>query len=109
MATTKKRTWKLWVSRTLLLVLLIGSVWLINLIWFRPFSIGQFYDFEFVTLALRSTETITYLGVPISGSAVYVRGTVANGKSKRVTAVFWGFSAYLAALIVSAQLRANNR
>lgn|GEM_PF-5639033 len=38
--TTTKRTWKFWVSRTLLLGLLIGSVWLINLIWFKPFSIG---------------------------------------------------------------------
>ncbi len=63
--TTTKRTWKFWVSRTLLLALLIGSVWLINHIWFRPFSIGQFYDREFIKLALRSPETVTLLGVPV--------------------------------------------
>jgi uncharacterized protein (DUF885 family) len=65
MTTTKKRTWKFWVSRTLLLVLLIGSVWLVNLIWFRPFSIGQFYDRVFIEVALRSPETVTLLGVPV--------------------------------------------
>ncbi len=65
MPPTKKRTWKFWVSRTLLLVLLIGSIWLVNLIWFRPFSIGQFYDREFINLALRSPETVTQLGVPV--------------------------------------------
>ncbi len=63
--TTKERTWKFWVSRTLLVVFLIGSVWLINLIWFRPFSIGQFYDREFIKLALRSPEIVTQLGIPV--------------------------------------------
>lgn len=63
--TITKRSWKFWVSRTLLLILLIGSVWLTNLIWFTPFSIRQFYDREFIKLALSSPETVTYLGIPI--------------------------------------------
>ncbi|GAB3960980.1 DUF885 domain-containing protein [Spirosoma harenae] len=61
----KKRTWKFWVSRTVLLLLLIAAGWLINLIWFRPFNIRHFYDRVFISAMLRSPETITYLGLPV--------------------------------------------
>lgn len=62
---TKKRTWKFWVSRTLLALLLIGGIWLTNLIWFRPFNIRHFYDRVFVEVALKSPEAITELGIPV--------------------------------------------
>lgn len=61
----KKRTWKFWVSRTLLALLLIGGVWLTNLIWFRPFNIRHFYNKVFVKIVLQSPETITQLGIPV--------------------------------------------
>jgi uncharacterized protein (DUF885 family) len=61
----KKRTWKFWVSRTLLALLLIGGVWLTNLIWFRPFNIRHFYDRTFVKYALKSPEMITALSIPV--------------------------------------------
>lgn len=61
----KKRTWKFWVLRTLLALLLIAGVWLTNLIWFRPFNIRHFYDRTFVKIALQSPETITQLGIPV--------------------------------------------
>lgn len=60
-----KRTWKFWLSRTLLVLLLIGCIWLINLIWFRPFNIRHFYERTFVKYALKSPETITQLGIPV--------------------------------------------
>ena len=60
----KKRTWKFWTSRTLLLLFLIGILWLVNLIWFRPFNIKHFYDKLFVELALDSPELTTSLGIP---------------------------------------------
>lgn len=62
---TKKRTWKFWTSRTVLLLLLIGIFWIINLIWFRPFNIKHFYDKVFVELALDSPELTTSMGIPI--------------------------------------------
>jgi uncharacterized protein (DUF885 family) len=62
---TKKRTWKFGVSRTLLALLLIGGIWLTNLIWFRPFNIRLFYDRLFVEAALKSPESITGLGIPV--------------------------------------------
>ncbi|HOY12496.1 MAG TPA: DUF885 domain-containing protein [Saprospiraceae bacterium] len=61
----KKRTWKFWIFRTLLVLFLIGAVWLINLIWFRPLNIRHFYDRTFVLFALKSPETVTQLGIPV--------------------------------------------
>ncbi len=63
--TNQKRTWKFWVSGTLFALLLLGGVWLTNLIWFRPFNIRHFYDRTFVSYALKSPEAITGLGIPV--------------------------------------------
>ncbi|AFU68676.1 hypothetical protein P700755_001843 [Psychroflexus torquis ATCC 700755] len=62
---TKKRTWKFWTSRTILILFLVGIFWLINLIWFRPFNIEHFYDKIFVELAIDSPELTTSVGIPI--------------------------------------------
>ncbi|WP_299311219.1 DUF885 family protein [uncultured Aquimarina sp.] len=61
----KKRTWKFWTSRTLLIILILGLLWLVNLIWFRPFSINHFYDKVFLELALDSPELTTSMGIPV--------------------------------------------
>ncbi len=62
---TKKRTWKYWTSRTILILILIGLFWSINLIWFRPFNIKHFYDKVFIQLALDSPELTTAMGIPV--------------------------------------------
>ncbi len=61
----KKRTWKFWTSRTILLLLLIGVFWLCNLIWFKPFNIKHFYDKVFVEFAIDSPELTTAMGIPV--------------------------------------------
>lgn len=61
----KKRSWKFWLGRSLLVLLLLGMGWLTNLIWFRPFNIRHFYDRLFIELALASPELVTQLGVPV--------------------------------------------
>lgn len=63
--TKKKRTWKFWISRTILVILILGGLWLTNLIWFKPFSIRHFYDKVFIELALDSPEFTTSLGIPV--------------------------------------------
>lgn len=63
--TQKKRTWKFWIRSTLLLLLIIGAIWIINLIWFKPFNINHFYEKVFVELLLDSPELSTQLGVPV--------------------------------------------
>jgi uncharacterized protein (DUF885 family) len=62
---TKKRTWKFWTSRTLLILFSLGLIWTVNLIWFRPFNIKHFYDKLFVELALESPELTTSMGIPV--------------------------------------------
>ncbi|MEW7291855.1 DUF885 domain-containing protein [Aquimarina sp. 2304DJ70-9] len=61
----KKRTWKFWTSRTILIIIVLGLLWLTNLIWFRPFNIKHFYDKVFVELALESPELTTSMGIPV--------------------------------------------
>ena len=45
--------------------MVFGGLWLINLIWFKPFKINHFYERLFVELALSSPETTTQLGIPV--------------------------------------------
>lgn len=61
----KKRSWKFWTGRTILALVLVGIIWTINLIWFRPFNIRLFYDKLFVELALDSPELTTSMGIPV--------------------------------------------
>ncbi|GAB5554733.1 MAG: DUF885 domain-containing protein [Saprospiraceae bacterium] len=61
----KKRTWKFWTLRTILLLVFIGIIWTINLIWFRPFNVRLFYDKIFVELALDSPELTSSMGIPV--------------------------------------------
>lgn len=62
---TKKHSWKFWTLRAVLALLLIGFFWVVNLIWFRPFSIRLFYDKVFVELAISDPELVTQLGIPV--------------------------------------------
>ncbi len=41
------------------------AIFLVNLIWFKPFSIRMFYDKVFVEFALKDPETVTQLGIPV--------------------------------------------
>ena len=60
-----KYSWKKIILRTLLVLILVGAGWVVNLIWFKPFSIRLFYDKVFVEYALTDPETVTQLGIPI--------------------------------------------
>ncbi len=56
------KTWK-YSKRILLILLLVVTVFLVNLIWFRPFSINHFYEKIFVEFVLESPQTMTDLGI----------------------------------------------
>ena len=62
---TKNRTWKFWTGRTTLGLLIIGILWNINLIWFKPFNINHFYDKVYVKLIIDSPELTTQVGIPV--------------------------------------------
>ncbi len=57
-----KTFWKFF-KRGLLVALLVLLVFLVNLIWFRPFSINHFYDKIFLEFAWNSPETLTSIGI----------------------------------------------
>lgn len=61
----KNRSWKFWISRSLIIILALGLLWLSNLILFRPFNIKHFYNRLFVELALESPEMTTSMGIPV--------------------------------------------
>lgn len=61
----KRRNWKFWIKRILLVFFVVCGVWLVNLIWFKPFSINHFYERVFVEIVMDSPELTTQLGVPI--------------------------------------------
>jgi uncharacterized protein (DUF885 family) len=61
----KNRSWKFWLSRSLLVILFIGIVWVVNLIWFKPFNIRHFYDRIFVKFAISNPELVTSMGIPV--------------------------------------------
>lgn len=50
---------------TLLVVFLGGGVFIVNLIWFKPFFLNHYYTKVFAEFALGSPETISGLGLPI--------------------------------------------
>ena len=58
----KTSIWKY--TKKILLALLIGGViFIINLIWFRPFFINHFYEKIFVEFAIESPQMLTGMGV----------------------------------------------
>lgn len=61
----KKRNWAYWAKRTLLILVVLGGSWLVNLIWFKPLNIRHFYDKVFLELALTNPELVTQLGIPV--------------------------------------------
>lgn len=44
-------------------LLLAGTVFVVNLVWFRPFSLNLFYEKVFVEFALENPETLTAMGI----------------------------------------------
>ena len=60
----KKRTWKFWVNRSILLVFTLITIFIINLVWFKPLFIRHFYDKVFIEIALDDPELVTSMGIP---------------------------------------------
>lgn len=61
----KKRGWKFYTGTTFLIIFAAITIFLVNLIWFKPFSVRLFYDKIFLELALDNPELVTQLGIPV--------------------------------------------
>ena len=44
-------------------LLLAASVFVVNLVWFRPFSLDLFYEKTFITFVLENPELLTSIGI----------------------------------------------
>ena len=49
----------------ILTALVIVLVFLINVIWFKPFSINHYYEKVFIEFMLEEPEMISALGIPV--------------------------------------------
>lgn len=54
-----------WSGRIFLVIFLLGAIWVVNLIWFKPFNIRHFYDRVFVEFAISNPELVTSMGIPV--------------------------------------------
>lgn len=63
--TLKKRGIKYWIGRIFIAALVIGTIWVVNLIWFKPFNISHFYDRIFLEFVIDDPETVTQIGIPV--------------------------------------------
>ena len=61
----KADTMKKWILRVLLILFLAGVIWVVNLLWFKPFSIRHFFDRSFLVMMLDEPEIITFLRIPV--------------------------------------------
>ncbi len=52
-----------WLGALLAAALLVAVVFVVNLIWFRPFSLNLFYEKVFVSFVLENPELLTSLGI----------------------------------------------
>jgi uncharacterized protein (DUF885 family) len=50
-------------SIVLAAALLAAAVFVVNLVWFRPFSLNLFYEKTFITFALQNPELLTSIGI----------------------------------------------
>ncbi len=56
---------KKWILRGLLILIFACAIWVVNLLWFRPFNIRHFYDKVFFTFALQNPQIVSGMGLPL--------------------------------------------
>ena len=52
-----------WLSALLAATLLVAAVFVVNLIWFRHFSLNLFYEKIFVSFLLEQPDSLSSLGI----------------------------------------------
>ena len=52
-----------WIAALFAIALLAATVFVVNLVWFRPFSLNLFYEKAFITFVLEQPELLSALGI----------------------------------------------
>lgn len=61
----KNKSWKFWLGRSFLIILSVVIIFIVNLIWFKPFFIRNFYDRVFIEFVVDNPEMVTQIGIPV--------------------------------------------
>jgi uncharacterized protein (DUF885 family) len=72
--------WK-YFKRGILLLLLLATVYIVNLLWFKPFFINHFYNKIFIEFAYNSPQMITGMGYKFFYDQLDDNSQAANDKS----------------------------
>lgn len=76
----KTSVWK-YTKRSLLALLLVLSIFVINLVWFKPFFINHFYEKIFVEFALNNPQMLTGMGLKVFYDELNDNSAEANEKN----------------------------
>jgi uncharacterized protein (DUF885 family) len=73
---------------TLVAVLLAATVFVVNLVWFRPFSLNLFYEKSFIQFVLQDPELLTSLGMAEQFGYRRHNAHLSDASTARVTRTF---------------------
>jgi uncharacterized protein (DUF885 family) len=73
---------------TLVAVLLAATVFVVNLVWFRPFSLNLFYERSFIKFVLQDPELLTSLGMAEQFGYRRHNAHLSDASTARVTRTF---------------------
>ena len=76
----KAKIWKL-SKRTIQIALLAGIIFLVNLLWFKPFFINHFYDRVFIKFGLQNPQIFSSMGYKFYYDELNDNSQAANDKS----------------------------
>lgn len=86
------------VGGLLLAGLIAASIFLVNLVWFRPFSLNHFYEKIFVSFLLDNPELLTMMGIAEQFGYRRHNGQLNDESDAKAQADFARWHAYLADL-----------
>ena len=76
----KSKIWK-FIKRSLLLALILATIFIVNLLWFKPFFINHFYNKIFIEFALDNPQMISGMGYKFFYDELNDNSQAANDKS----------------------------
>ncbi len=76
----KSTIWKFF-KRSILVLFILATIYLVNLFWFKPFFINHFYNKIFVEFALESPQMISGMGYKFKYDKLDDNSQAANDKS----------------------------
>jgi uncharacterized protein (DUF885 family) len=76
----KSKIWK-FIKRSLVVTLIVATIFIVNLLWFKPFFINHFYNKIFIEFALDNPQMISGMGYKFFYDELNDNSQAANDKS----------------------------